>query len=489
MATRERLWVAFAAALAAALFVLNVYRAATQSVVIDEAMTYTEFVAPPLSDFFSKYEANNHILHSLLCRISTGLAGASGFTLRIPSLIAGALYLAAVFRLCLWLLGPTAAFAAWFAAVACNPYVLDFLSAARGYAMGLMFLLWAVWLALGCLELKSPSLARASAVSALCGLAVAANLTYLFPAIALPCVLAAMLARRGDTRIPALAVALAAPGLATALAVLFPALRYGSKSNFYVGARTLRDMWNSIGAYTFFYRARNFDLGGNPVHMPKVERVALLAVRWGVCAILGLTAAAIPRNLRRPKSRAGTFLALFGGTVLAAGALTVATHYALGVNYPVARMGLFWIASIFLLVPALALYWSGRAATVAALAFALFFACSIGVKDYAEWRFDSGTRNMVTRLAGLPVGRPLRVGADWKLAATFEFYRRTQHFAWLGYVERMYPEQVEELAREGKLDCLVLLPDADPMIRRLGWTVLYRDERSGEALAVPRASN
>jgi hypothetical protein len=490
MTSRGRLWLAFPALLAAALFALNVYRAATQSVVIDEAMTYTEFVATPLSRVLSTYEANNHILHSLLCRVSTGLAGASGFTLRIPSLIAGALYLAAVFRLCLWLLGPTAAFAAWFAVIVCNPYVLDFLSAARGYGMGLMFLMWAVYLALGCLDRKSPALRRAAAVSALCGLAVAANLTYLFPAIALPCVLGALLARRGGARIDNLAFALAGPGLAIALAVLALPLRYAGKGNFYVGARSLRDMWNSIGAYTFFYRARNFDLGGNPIHMPKVDLVVLVAVRWGVCATLGLTAAAVVRSLRqRRESRAGTFLTLFGGTVLAAGTLTVAAHYALGANYPVARMGLFWIAAIFLLLPALAVYWSGRAATAAALIGALYFASSIGVQDYAEWRFDSGTKDILPRLADLRAPHPLRVGADWKLAATFEFYRRTRNLAWLGFVERMYPERVEQLAREGQFDCLVLLPDADPMIRRLGWTVIYRDPRSGEALAVPRASN
>ena len=43
---------------------LNIYRAASQSITVDEAFTYNEFVAPPLLKTLASYDANNHILFS-----------------------------------------------------------------------------------------------------------------------------------------------------------------------------------------------------------------------------------------------------------------------------------------------------------------------------------------------------------------------------------------------------------------------------------------
>ena len=70
---------------------MNVYRAATQSVTIDEAFTYNAFLAGPVDDLFTKYDANHHILNSLLAKLSISLLGLSELTLRLPSLLGGLL--------------------------------------------------------------------------------------------------------------------------------------------------------------------------------------------------------------------------------------------------------------------------------------------------------------------------------------------------------------------------------------------------------------
>src|SRR5262245_61130906 len=49
---------------------VNGYRAATQSVTHDEAVTYDRYVRGPLYQLVSSSDANNHVLHSLLCRAS-----------------------------------------------------------------------------------------------------------------------------------------------------------------------------------------------------------------------------------------------------------------------------------------------------------------------------------------------------------------------------------------------------------------------------------
>jgi len=70
-----------------------VARAAVQSITIDEADTYLVWVARPNP---SHWEAasNNHVLNSLLMRLTTGLFGVSHLSVRAPALLGAALYIA-----------------------------------------------------------------------------------------------------------------------------------------------------------------------------------------------------------------------------------------------------------------------------------------------------------------------------------------------------------------------------------------------------------
>src|SRR5262245_50039371 len=91
---------AVAAAMLAALFVVNVYRAATQSIVFDEAFTYLAFLSGAPSRVFTEYTANNHVLFTLLARLSIALFGVSELTFRLPTVVAGVIYFVAIFALC-----------------------------------------------------------------------------------------------------------------------------------------------------------------------------------------------------------------------------------------------------------------------------------------------------------------------------------------------------------------------------------------------------
>ncbi len=140
-----RVYRRFGVTLVLALVATNLYRAWTQSITCDEAFTYNEFLAGPVSRLFTHYDANHHILHSMLAKIAISLFGLSEFTLRIPSLLGGVLYLSTAFRLCRYLFGESLFFLVSLASVTLNPFVLDFLSAARGYGLALAFCLWALY--------------------------------------------------------------------------------------------------------------------------------------------------------------------------------------------------------------------------------------------------------------------------------------------------------------------------------------------------------
>ena len=89
-----------AIACALARLALCCYRAAHQAIIVDEATTYNKFVSGPWRKLFGRYDANNHILSSIMVKSSVFLTGLSPFKLRLPSLIAGFFLTLGVF----WLL-------------------------------------------------------------------------------------------------------------------------------------------------------------------------------------------------------------------------------------------------------------------------------------------------------------------------------------------------------------------------------------------------
>ena len=121
----------------AALLAVNVYRACTQSIVHDEAYTYHVYLDAPVSTLFELYDANHHILYTFLAKLCVVVFGPTEWSLRLPSLAAGALYFFTVYRLSLLLFPETASFLLSVLLLSLNPLVLDFLVAARGYGMAL----------------------------------------------------------------------------------------------------------------------------------------------------------------------------------------------------------------------------------------------------------------------------------------------------------------------------------------------------------------
>src|ERR1017187_7433431 len=85
--------------LIAALLAVNLYRAMTQSVTPGEAWNYDRFIGPSCTEALASFDVNNHVLNTLLVRISTSIFHFTELSLRLPSLLAGVLYLWVVFRM------------------------------------------------------------------------------------------------------------------------------------------------------------------------------------------------------------------------------------------------------------------------------------------------------------------------------------------------------------------------------------------------------
>lgn len=455
-------WSKAALVLVLALLAVNVYRAATQSITIDEAFTYNRFVAAPAADAIRFYDANNHPANTLLIRLSTAAFGASEFTVRLPSLAGGALYLFTAWRLCGYAFGGS-----WFmllavAMLGLNPFILDYLSAARGYGTALGCMLFA-------LERMTRYLAEGGQGRLYCagvalGFAVASNLVFAVPAAALAAAFACLVLRSARARVAAAWGVIdhfAIPAVVTAFLIVALPLSRAAGSDFYYGSESLVQAVYSLAAASSETRLdpRWFAVAA-----------ALLVAGSGTAFVLAL---------RRPKtpSASGTVAALAGGAMVLSLAVLVFARHVAGVPYPLDRTGIYWAPLLVLAAFALA---RRRTARIAVAALALFcllqFAFLFRMDRYGAWTAQAGVRRIVDVLGARETGaRKVRVTGSWQLEPALNFYRQSLGLRWL--------EPVVRGPIDAPGDYRVLIPEDAAVVERLRLRVLYRDRVSGAVLA------
>jgi hypothetical protein len=174
-----------------AVFAWSLLRAVTQSVTPGEAGNYDRFIGPSWRESLLEYSPNNHVLNTILVRISTARIHLTEFSLRLPSLLFGVLYMWAAYRLCRRWFGEGRLFLAVLGLMVLNPILIDAMSEARGYGMALACWMWAIELVA-----SGGSVAWAGV---LLGLSMSASLSFVAPAIAL-IVLTAMRRKLGYCR-------------------------------------------------------------------------------------------------------------------------------------------------------------------------------------------------------------------------------------------------------------------------------------------------
>jgi len=489
-----------AAALLALLFATNLYRAATQPIVHDEALTYNLFLAGPWSRIFDFYDANHHVLYTILCKISISLLGVSEFTMRLPSLLGGALYLAMALLISRYLAGDGWLMLLSAAFLTLNPFLLDFLSAARGYglALGLWLLGLHQLLRYVCDESarpeRKPRLKRLYLAALATGSAVAANLTVVFPIVAVTLTLLAALAvyrkpaqeaptptrkkqkraRRSEPWVsPAAEAALhyLVPAVVVAWLIVSGPIAHATKDSFYTGAASLSEMAHSLGKESL---ARSGSEAASRIVALTVPPLIFSAGLW-------LAWRARPQ----PLTPSSATLHILGGAVPLLLLLLVVAHYGFGLPYPQDRTGLYWIPLLGLVCAACASQLEPRRILAAPFAALLWlavvrYAVEFDPGPYTLWRYDSATRAMVDSIAQRHATNPqsrVRVGATWHLEPALNFYRQVRGYDWMEPVGRQGPA--------GTYDYYLLWEPDRALLGTLRLTVLREDRTAGTVLAVP----
>jgi 4-amino-4-deoxy-L-arabinose transferase-like glycosyltransferase len=471
---------------------VNVYRASTQSITSDEAFAQSLFLTGSWTHLFDSFDACHHVLHTILCKLSVSLFGLSEFTLRIPSLLGGLLYLVTVFRLSRRVFGEGRLFLLSAALLTLNPLMLDYMSAARGYGLALGLFLWAMYQML--LYAGEDADRRLIFKTGLgLGLAVAANLTLLVPGTALAVIFLAVLVsdRRTSEAIDSFVV----PGIVTSFVIVVLPLTKAHRDSFYVGQPSLGDTLRTLLAPSLF-------------HLPVDRRVLDFLPPYGfwfslftyvlvplVLLATSLACIVLVRQwmLRRAFLRLDAearFLLLCGGALLGSIGLLIGLHLTLQVLYPHERTGLYLIPLFVLTALALPLVLRRRRAAFLAaglpvwlvgLACLVQFLAQFQATHYSEWYYEGSTKKIVglirERHAGQPAGR-VRVGVTWELEPGMNFYRRMYKLDWM--------EPPTRNGADGDFDYYVLTARDTPLIKKRGLSVIFSDHVSGTVLAVIR---
>jgi len=457
-------------ALLLSVLVVNIYRARTLSLTVDEAFTYKDYVVPSYREAVKHPDANNHVLNTLLEKVSVRWFGASELSQRLPSLLGGAIYMVSTLLLCEMLFGTTKSSFLAFAALILNPIVLDYMSAARGYSLGLGFEFLGVLFMARRMRASGSNVTTSLlsfAIGVAFGLSATANLTFLIPnavLVALFIALPWVLGRKIDPDQAALEAGLIAVSAGgTLLRLASATFEAASASTFYIGEASLARSVQILFQRSFAYPT----LPGGRI-LPPILMVAIIPV---------LIAAFVATIRKRDELTMLLPLAFLGSL----GALVV-LHYAIALPYPYERTGIYFLPLMTLSVANLLTVESSLSKVGLVFLGLVIFQYCLEFKTawYEEWRFDAGTKRVFAEFQHLHDQSPrsLKLGISWQYEKSGAYYRNRFHMDWLAPLTR------ENLWKQS-FDYYYILPDDTSILNDKKLRVLYRDPISNAVLAAP----
>lgn len=422
-------------------FCYAAYRAFTLSMTCDEAWSASGFPQPSLFAYLTPAfiaGLNNHFLNSWLMNLSLTIFGKTDWAVRLPALCGGAIYITASCRLALTRTSSWRA-PALTAMLLCNPYLLDFLSLGRGYALGLGFM------ALGLTGLLSSQERRRAWSLAWLALAALSNLSFLYAyltALAIVWGEALFGKNRRAGLLGATAPSLLTLGLLAGVYARAMALAASNNEYWWGSPFGLVD-----GTLASLIRVTMYETKLPPGVFIAVARglavLLVLALASGCIAAAGRTGRA---EAKRPFFSMATFLAICMTGI-------VTEHALFGTPYLVERGALFLYPPLCMFLVFWAEYVRERAPaswiSLSALSVVLCLsvvnsALSVNLRYTSTWRGDTCARSFMTRVHEENYQRnftraPIRI-------ASSAIHRHTLNY----YIDRLNMEYVAEILPESR---------------------------------------
>jgi len=383
-----------------------VIRACVQSITIDEADTYAWFVAT--SNVWYPF-SNNHILNTLLMWLSTHAFGASIVTIRAPSLLGAILYVGICRFLCRSITDRFSIQLPVFICLTYNPFIFDYMVAARGYGLANAFLLAAIAVPVWHRVKNRPSLRQSCALASLAlGLSFTANYSFAFVNLAVFLAITAWAIRRRAGQSVARIVAFCAlPGLFVALLMCGYPMMHWWGYGYDVGAHSLKEMRQSLVQSSLYRLDPRFRETAWYQAMSFLRpRLPPLLVILCFCQIV---ATRLDGSwLQETRARwLGRFAAALAGIV----AVCVLMHWLAFRFYrlplPLGRAGIFLLplctllGGVILAAPARSVLsqWLRRGITAVFVCLACYFVLCLRLSYFKEYQWDADAKEVYSVLA------------------------------------------------------------------------------------------
>jgi hypothetical protein len=404
-----------------------ILRAIVQSVTTDEATTYMLFVDRQLHWVWFP-SSNNHVLNTLLMWFAVHSFGPSSLTLRMPALLGALLYILICYFLCRSIAEQFSLRLPLFICLTFNPFIFDFMVAARGYSLADAFLLAAIAVPVWHHVKGLPSLGVSCGLASLAlGLSFAANFSFAFVDLAaFLAILMWAIGRRGAGSVVRMIACCVLPGLLAALLICGYPLAHWSRAEMWWGAHSLNEMTASL------VQSSLYQLG------PRFARLAFLKP-WllpllGILCFCQLLVTWLEGSWQvDARTRwLGRFATALAGIV----ALSVLLHWLAfrfeNVPLPLGRTGIYLVPLCTLIAGvigaqpdrSLASQWLRRGIKVMFVCLACYFLLCLRLNYFKEWRWDADEKDVYPVLARYNhVYGVTDVGAGWSCVAALNYYR------------------------------------------------------------------
>ncbi|MGA2157052.1 MAG: hypothetical protein ABSH37_21785 [Bryobacteraceae bacterium] len=383
-----------------------VIRASVQSITMDEADTYAWFVAT--SNVWYPF-SNNHILNTLLMWVSTHAFGPSIIAIRAPALLGAALYIAICYFLCRSITERFSIRLPVFICLTYNPFIFDYMVAARGYGLADAFLMAAIAVPVWHRVKSRPSLRQSCVLASLAlGLSFAANYSLAFAGLAVFFAIAAWAMRRraGESVLHIVGLC-ALPGLVVALLMCGYPMMHWWGYDYGIGAHSLREMRQSLVQASLYQLDPRFRAAGWYKAMSFL-RPLLPPLIVGLCFCRVVATWFDGSWLEDKRARwLGRFAAALAGIVTLCVLLHWLAFRLFRVPLPLGRAGIFLLplctllGGVVLAAPARSTVsqWLRRGLTAVSLCLALYFALCLRLSYFKEYQWDADAREVYSVLA------------------------------------------------------------------------------------------
>ena len=425
------------ALLAAAVFAFAwvVARAHVQAMTGDEGHTFELFVNQ--REPFQWYPANNnHILNSLLMRLVTSVFGVSHLTVRAPALIGAAIYIAVSLWLSKLVGSKSYVRLPLFLCLVYNPFILDFMVAARGYGMASALLLCAIagpaWCYLNPDDADPRRILRACAFSSgLLALSFTAVFAFGFVVAASGLVLAAWALQSAAGQRLRVVAACTLPGLIVILLLPAHTLLHWA-DGFPLGGDSILETIDTV-AQASLYQLNPHIL--NPLLFPVLLKLKGLLLP-GLVGLALLHALLAFLGRAKLSQRNGRLFAL-GAAMAGIATLALLMHWVSFLRFgfpllPQHRTAIYLIPLCTLAVGMIAAVplpsWTGRASRGALLGvvslLAFYQVMCMRLTYFSEWDYQADVKKVYDVVAWYNHNRGVRdAEVGWQYQGALDFYR------------------------------------------------------------------